>query len=340
MATLSHVVGQLVREGILNEIRFIDTHTEGEPTRIIVEGGPDVGGGPIRDRVARFRETSDCFRRCVIHEPRGWDAVVGALLCEPTDPTCASGAIFFNNAGYLGMCGHGAIGVAVTLHHLGMVGLGKHRLETSVGVVEFDLLGPNEVAIENVPSYRFRSSVAVDVEGMGTVVGDIAWGGNWFFLIGETPAELCLENVDFLTDAAARVRDSLRAHGITGEDDAEIDHVEFFGPAHSDDADSRNFVYCPGGQYDRSPCGTGTSAKLACLAADGKLDEGEIWIQESVIGSQFSGSYKRIDADNVVPTIVGSAFVCSEGKLIRHESDPFKNGIRSPRRHTPMEGEV
>ncbi len=221
---------------------FIDSHTEGEPTRVIVEGGPDLGSGTLAERRNRFRETADQFRQCAINEPRGWDAVVGALLCEPTDATCAAGVIFFNNTGYLNMCGHGAIGVAVTLHYLGRIGLGIQRLETPVGIVEVNLLSPNQVSIENVPSYRHRSKVSVDVEQLGTVTGDIAWGGNWFFLVEQSPAPLTLDNLRSLSDAARLVRDALERDGITGADGQEIDHIEFFGPAQSPDAHSRNFV--------------------------------------------------------------------------------------------------
>lgn len=253
--------------------------------------------------------------------------MVGALLCEPVDPTCAAGVIFFNNAGYLGMCGHGAIGVAVTLHHLGRVGLGIQRLETPVGVVEVDLLNANQVAITNVPSYRLQSKVSVEVEGLGTITGDVAWGGNWFFLVDGTPAPLTLAHVADLSAAARRTRDALNRDGIVGDDGGEIDHIEFFGPPEASDAHSRNFVYCPGGAYDRSPCGTGTSAKLACLAADGKLQPGETWIQESVIGSRFESSYVVNDAAQINATIVGKAYLCSEGTLIQQPNDPFKHGI-------------
>lgn len=308
-------------------ISFIDSHTEGEPTRVITAGGPDLGTGSLSDRLGRFRETADDFRESVILEPRGWDALVGALLCEPTDSSCAAGVIFFNNADYLGMCGHGAIGVTVTLHYMGRIGLGKHLLETPVGIVEVNLLGPNEVAIENVPSYRLASKVDVDVEGLGTVTGDIAWGGNWFFLVSKSPAPLIFQNVGQLTDAALRVKDALNRQGITGTDGAEIDHIEFFGPPQSDDGDSRNFVLCPGGAYDRSPCGTGTSAKLACLAADGKLQPGESWKQESIIGSHFKASYRLDESNRIIPEIRGQAHVCGEGVLIQQPDDPFKFGI-------------
>jgi len=308
-------------------MRFIDSHTEGEPTRVIIDGGPDLGSGSLRERLNRFRETADSFRRCVINEPRGWDAVVGALLCPPTDPSCETGVIFFNSTGYLGMCGHGAIGVAVTLHYLERIGVGAQRLETPVGVVEVNLLSPNEVAIANVPSYRHRAGVRVDVPRLGAFTGDIVWGGNWFFLTDNSPAPLTIENAQTLSNTAQQLRDELNRQGITGADGAEIDHIEFFGRPQSAGANSRNFVYCPGGAYDRSPCGTGTSAKLACLAADGKLKPGESWIQESVIGTRFSASYQNAESGRIIATISGRAYVCCEGTMIQQPGDPFRHGI-------------
>ncbi|MCE9608364.1 MAG: proline racemase family protein [Planctomycetia bacterium] len=308
-------------------MRVVDSHTEGEPTRVVLSGGPDLGQGPLRERLQRFRTTVDDFRRAVILEPRGSEAMVGALLCEPEDPTCATGVIFFNNAGYLGMCGHGAIGVAVTLAYLGRIGIGTHRFETPVGIVEVQLRSAHEVAIENVPSYRYRSKVTVEVESLGMVVGDIAWGGNWFFLVEKSPYNLTADNIRLLNDAAHQVRLTLRQRGITGIAGAEIDHVEFFGPAQSAAGDSRNFVYCPGGAFDRSPCGTGTSAKLACLAADGKLKPGDPWNQESIIGSRFTASYREDSAGRIIPTVSGRAYICAETTLIQQPEDPFRNGI-------------
>ncbi len=309
-------------------VRYIDSHTEGEPTRVIVEGGPDLGTGSLLERRKRFADDFDDFRSFAVLEPRGSDAVVGALLCEPVDPTCAAGVIFFNNRGYLNMCGHGTIGLAVTLAYMGRIKLGRHRIETPVGIVEVDLIHAHEAAVENVPSYRYRSAVEVEVPELGTVTGDIAWGGNWFFLVGQSPFPLELQHADELTRAAGNVMAALREQGITGEDGGEIDHIEFFGPAVSSSARSRNFVYCPGGAYDRSPCGTGTSAKVACLAADGKLEPGEEWVQESFIGSTFKATYRRSESGKIVPIIRGRAFVCAEGTLLRHEDDPYRNGIR------------
>lgn len=308
-------------------MRVIDSHTAGEPTRVIIEGGPDLGAGPLHDRVRRFQQTADRYRRVAINEPRGHAALVGALLCSPVDPSCASGVIFFNNTGYLGMCGHGAIGVAVTLAYLGRIGSGAHRLETPVGVVEVDLIDANQVVLENVASFRQQAGVRLEVETLGTITGDVAWGGNWFFLVDRSPVPLTVNHIPQLSDAAQRIRAQLRRQQITGSDGAEIDHIEFCGPADSTDADSRNFVYCPGGAFDRSPCGTGTSAKLACLAATGRLQGGERWIQESITGSRFTGTFRHGSAGQIIPRITGHAYVCAETTLIQHPDDPFSHGI-------------
>ncbi len=304
------------------EMQVIDSHTEGEPTRLVVAGGPPLGNGPLSERKALFARDFDHYRVLAANEPRGYDAVVGALLCEPVDSNCAAGLIFFNNTGYLGMCGHGTIGAAVTLAHMGRIAPGVHRFETPVGVVSVHLRSANEVTIQNVESQVFRRDVAIDVPGLGRVVGDVAWGGNWFFLCHSTPCELTLQNIAELTRQAEAVKAVLVRQGITGRDGAEIDHIEFFGPAQSADAHSRNFVLCPGGAYDRSPCGTGTSAKLACLAAAGKLQPGDTWVQESVIGSRFEASYQPTE-NGVIPSITGRAYVTAEARLIADPADPL-----------------
>ncbi|WP_379545247.1 proline racemase family protein [Qipengyuania sp. DSG2-2] len=312
---------------------MIDSHTGGMPTRVIVEGGPDLGSGTLAERKLRFAQEFDAFRMQAILEPRGLDAAVGALLCPPSSPDdgCCTGVIFFNNTGYLDMCGHGTIGLMVTLAHLGLIGAGRHRLDTPVGVVNTELLGPNTVSVENVPSYRLVKNVSVQVEGLGEVTGSIAWGGNWFFLVERAPVPLQRDNIPALTKAGTSIRHALVAQSITGADGAEIDHVEFFEtPASGPEgtrASSRNFVLCPGLAYDRSPCGTGTSAKLACLAADGKLAPGEEWIQESIIGSRFRGSYRRDSEGRVVPTIIGDAHITARSELIFQPGDPFREGI-------------
>src|ERR1700688_188250 len=311
-------------------MRVVDSHTEGEPTRLIIEGGPSLGRGPLSERLRRFAEEFDNVRRFAILAPRGYDALVGALLCEPVDPTCAAGLIFFNNAGYLGMCGHATIGAAVTLAHLGRIGLGAHRFETPVGVVGVELSEKNYATFENVESHRHLRAVSVEVDGLGRVAGDVGWGGNWFFLTNDAPCPLLVENIPALSQAGRAIRLALRRDGVTGVGGAEIDHIEFFGPARSSLADSRNFRLCPGGAYDRSPCGTGTSAKLACLAADQKLRPGDLWVQESVIGSRFQASYTPGANGGVIPRIGGRAVVCSQSELHREPADPFCFGIAVP----------
>jgi 4-hydroxyproline epimerase len=308
-------------------MRVIDSHTEGEPTRLIVDGGPSLGRGSLAERRERFAADFDPVRRFVVCEPRGHDALVGALLCEPEDQACAAGLIFFNNVGYLGMCGHATIGAAITLAHLGRIGLGDHRFETPVGIVSVDLTSKNEATIENVESYRFAKAVSVEVEGIGIVTGDIAWGGNWFFLTNAAPCSLRIDNIPELSRAAQAIRRALGKQGITGADGAEVDHIEMFAPPSSSDSDSRNFVLCPGGAYDRSPCGTGTSAKLACVAADGKLRPGERWVQDSIIGSRFEARYRLGVNGGIIPRITGRAFICGVSDLHRDAADPFRDGI-------------
>jgi 4-hydroxyproline epimerase len=309
-------------------MRVIDSHTEGEPTRLIVDGGPPLGDGSMAERLQRFADEHDRYRSFAVNEPRGNEAIVGALLCAPVNPACAAGLIFFNNVGFLGMCGHGAIGAAVTLAHMGRIGVGIHRFETPVGEVSVDLLSRNEVEIENVASYRYRADVSLEVEGLGTVVGDISWGGNWFFLVSTAPYPLTIAEIPSLARAADAISKALTKASITGTDGAKIDHVEFFGPAVDPGAHSRNFVMCPGGAYDRSPCGTGTSAKLACLVADGKLLPDTDWIQESIVGSHFVARYRFDKNGQVIPRIRGRAFVVAETTLIREAGDPFADGMQ------------
>jgi len=308
----------------MQRICVIDSHTAGEPTRLIMEGGPDLGSGPLEARVQRFRDGFDTYRSAVVNEPRGSDTIVGALLCAPHRADCSVGVIFFNNVGFLGMCGHGTIGLVASLAHAGRLEPGVLRIDTPVGAVAAQLHADGHIDVGNVPSYRKAKGVAVDVPGVGVVRGDVAWGGNWFFLVEAQGQRLALENVESLTDFTWRVRQALNAQGFP-----EVDHVELFGPSNTG-ADCRNFVLCPGKAYDRSPCGTGTSAKLACLAADGLLAEGEDWIQESVIGSSFCASFRWLDRSTgmVAPLISGRAHVTAESTLLLDASDPFCWGIR------------
>ena len=308
----------------MQSIPFIDSHTGGEPTRVVTGGFPDLGGGSVAERAKRFAADFDHYRSAIVCEPRGNDVLVGALLVAPDDPANSAGVIFFNNVGLLGMCGHGTIGLVATLAHMGKMGEGSHGIETPVGTVTATLHGDRSVSVANVPSYRKAKAIAIDVPGVGRVTGDLAWAGNWFFLVSDHGEELSLQRTDRLTDVAWRIRVAVNRGGYP-----EVDHIELFGPP-ACGGDSRSFVLCPGKAYDRSPCGTGTSAKLACLAADGKLKPGAMWTQESIIGSKFTGHFEWLDeAQGIIqPTIRGSAHVCGEGTLILDERDPFCWGIR------------
>ncbi len=317
-----------------HRIQVIDSHTGGEPTRLVIDGFPDLGAGSMLERRAVLQAQHDRWRAATVLEPKGNDVVVGALLCKPVDPAASAGVIFFNNAGYLGMCGHGTIGLIASLAHLGRISAGEHRIETPVGTVRCTLHADGSVSVRNVLAYRLAKAVTVDVPGHGKVVGDVAWGGNWFFLVADHGQRVALDNLEKLTSFSWDVRVALEAAGLRGADGAVVDHIELFAPAPRGlNADSRNFVLCPGRAYDRSPCGTGTSAKVACLAADGKLAPGEIWRQASVIDSCFEASYELTDGlvdGQVIPTIKGRAFMCAEATLLIQDDDPFAWGIGTP----------
>ncbi len=307
----------------MKSIRVLDSHTGGEPTRLVLDGGPDLGAGPLEERAIRFREKFDAYRSAIVNEPRGSDVMVGALLVPPHRAGCDLGVIFFNNVGPLGMCGHGTIGLVASLAHLGRLKAGRVGIDTPVGAIAAELNADGSVSVENVASYRKTRAVAIDVPGHGTVRGDVAWGGNWFFLVEDHRLRLELAQLDALLDFTKRARAAVNAQGFP-----EVDHVELF--AKTPAGVSRNFVLCPGGAYDRSPCGTGTSAKLACLADDGKLVEGAEWTQESIIGSRFTGRFRWLDRakGTIAPTITGTAHVCAEATLLLDERDPFCWGIR------------
>jgi proline racemase len=310
----------------MNTVKIVDSHTGGEPTRVVVRGGPSLGKGTVAQQLEVFRSHHDAFRSAIVNEPRGSDVMVGALLVKPAHPECRTGVIFFNNVGFLGMCGHGTIGLVATLAHLGRLEPSRHPIETPVGPVTATLHRSGEVSVANVPSFRKVKDLRVQVPELGWVTGDVAWGGNWFFLVSDHRERLELGSVERLTDVAWRMRQAVNAAGFP-----EVDHVELFGPPQGRGGDSKNFVLCPGKAYDRSPCGTGTSAKLACLAADGKLDAGEVWVQEGILGSAFKGRYRWVDRSRgeIAPVITGRAFVNAASTFLLNPSDPYCWGIRT-----------
>ncbi len=309
----------------MRRIPVIDSHTGGEPTRVVLDGGPELGVGSAAKKLTVFRERHDDFRRAVVNEPRGSDVLVGALLVPPSDPACVTGVIYFDNVTFLGMCGHGTIGLVVSLAHLGRIAPGEHRIETPVGVVKAVLHADGSVSVENIPAHRKAKAATIEVPGFGQVTGDVAWGGNWFFLVEQHGLSLALANVEKLTAFAWAVRQAVNAQGFP-----EVDHIVLLGPPRSPGADAQNFVLCPGKAYDRSPCGTGTSARLACLATDSRLAEGAEHVIESIVGSTFRGSFRWLEKERgiIVPTITGTAHITAEATLLLDERDPFCWGIR------------
>jgi len=309
----------------MQRIHVIDSHTAGEPTRLVIEGGPDLGTGTLTERAQRFRSDFDAYRSAIVNEPRGSDPLVGALLVKPHHPDCTLGVIFFNNVGLLGMCGHGTIGLIASLQHTGALEAGAINIDTPVGPISARLDDDGSISVANVASFRSAHRHAIEVPGIGRVVGDVAWGGNWFFLVSEHDQVIDLPHIETLTDYSWRIREAVNAQGHPL-----VDHVELFGAAQTPGAHSRNFVLCPGKAYDRSPCGTGTSAKLACLAADGAWPAGRPWLQESVIGSRFEGRWMPVDGrpGHVLPAIRGRAWITAEATLMRADDDPLRDGIR------------
>lgn len=306
-------------------MRVIDSHTGGEPTRVVVDGETLVQATTALDYREALRRQADWVRTALTHEPRGAPWMVGALLTPPPTPDHACGIVFFNNEGYLGMCGHGLIGAVATLNYLGRAEPGGMLIDTPAGDVSVELLADGKVRFENVLSYVHATRVEVVTRSWGPVRGDIAYGGNWFYL---TPCEdINRFSADELTRRAVEISDALISAGVTA-DGERIDHIELCGPPSDPTrADGRGFVLCPGREVDRSPCGTGTSAKVACLAASGHLAPGELWRQESITGSVFVSTY-RSAPDGVVPSISGVAHVTADLTIVLEHNDPLRHGFQ------------
>lgn len=292
-------------------LAFVDSHTGGEPTRVITQGFPALNGADVSELRDDLQARHATLMHRLVDEPYGTEAMVAALCVTPACPAAVAGVIFADRGAVLGMCGHGTIGLVATLAHLGRLTEGTHLIETAVGVVETQLHADGTVTVGNVDSYVIAADVALDVPDIGTVQGDMAWGGNTFFLANSPQIDLDQDRTTLLAIAQSILTAAHRA-GF-----GDVDHVELFGPPTIRDADSRNFVLCPNGTYDRSPCGTGTSAKLACLANRGRLGPGETWRQESITGSVFSAQYEPAagNADAIAPRITGAAQVIAAGEL-------------------------
>lgn len=331
-------------------VHVVDSHTAGEPTRVVTGGLPNVPGATMADKRAFLRQHCDALRSGLVCEPRGHDAIVAAYLLPPCDPTAHAGVVFANDVGYLGMCGHGAIGVATTLLAMGMVapasadGDTEIRLDTPVGTVVAQVAvrdgRPGAVRLRNVPSFLHARDVEVPVEGIGRVTVDVAWGGNWFAILPEDELGVAVEpeRLPALLERTMAVREALIRHDVFGFDPAtgapqEIDHVEVYRVLRHPDARvaTRTMTLCPGRAYDRSPCGTGTSAKIATLHARGEIAPGDVFVNQSVIGTEFRARILAVDRDGdrtlVTPEIEGQAWITGLQQLVFDPTDPLKSGL-------------
>lgn len=308
-------------------MHVIDSHTGGMPTRVILNGGPELGSGPMAERVRCLANNHDAFCKSVLLEPRGQSGMVGALLVAPDDVGCETGVIYFDANAILGMCGHGTIGLGVTLAHLGRIAPGTHKFETPAGIISIDLLDTSTVRVTNIESRQVQEAVSIEIDKYGVFTGDLAYGGNWFFIVDPSPIPVEVANIRVLTDLAIAIREACTAQGVTGENGENVDHVILQGQPDTESVSSRNFVLCPDNEYDRSPCGTGSSARLACLAAAGVLAPGEEIVQQSIIGSTYNMSYQPGISGGVIPKLTGQAHVMAESRLIFAQNDPFRMGI-------------
>jgi proline racemase len=327
-------------------LQAVDSHTAGEPTRIVTGGLPPVAGATMAEKRAALRIRHDALRRALVHEPRGHDAIVVAYLVPPCHPDAHAGVVFCNDVGYLGMCGHGAIGVATVLVGMGMVPAQEPEtrvvLDTPAGLVPCRVAVSNgrarAVTITNVPSFQFRQRAIAAVPGFGKVAADIAWGGNWFAFVEAAQLGLHVDKAHLpqLLPAAIAVREALAANGVRGVhpesgEEQLVDHVKLFDALEGPTPGARAMTLCPGTAYDRSPCGTGTSAKLAVLHSKGELGVGEWFTSESVIGTRFRA---RIAATTqvgqfaaIVPEIEGAAYVTGLQTFVLDPEDPCVHGL-------------
>ena len=317
-------------DGLPPRLRVIDSHTIGEPTRVVIDeslvAGLDLGMGSVRERRDRFRDRYDHVRSALVGDPRGTNAMVGVILVPPADPSCRFGAFYVNRVGYLDMCGHATIGLAVTLGSQGIIEPGSFRLETPAGVVGVMWHGGGAASFECVPPRRIAKSLALACDDGSRVTGDVATSGLWFFICRDHGLAVEPAAIPALTERAWSIRRALEARGITGDGGEVIDHVVLLGPPREPGNDGRAFVLCPDGAFDRSPCGTGTSALVGCLLDDGMLAEGRTWRQESVLGGVYEARIRR-EQGVAVPTVRGRAWLTAETTLHFAADDPYRIGL-------------
>lgn len=313
-----------------DRLRVVDSHTIGEPTRLVIDDSfverLELGGGTVADRRGVFRERYDHVRRALVGDPRGAEAMVGVIMLPPSEPGCRAGAIYFNRVGYLDMCGHATIGLAVTLGRLGRIAPGPWRLETPAGIVGVSWHGGHEATFECVPPRRIRRGLTVACAAGGRVTGDVATSGLWFFLCRDHGLPLVPEAIPRLLERAWSIRRALEAAGIAGDRGEPIDHIVLLGPPQDPGNQGRAFVLCPDGAFDRSPCGTATSSLIGCLHEDGLLAAGERWRQESILGGVYEASY-RLDGGVCRPAVRGGAWITAESELHFDPADPYRSGL-------------
>ena len=327
-------------------IQAVDSHTAGEPTRIVTGGLPPLAGASMAEKRTILQRDHDGLRRALVLEPRGHDAIVLAYLLPPCTPGAHLGVVFANDAGYLGMCGHGAIGVATVAVAMGMVAavepVTEVVLDTPAGVVPCRVAVAGgkvkSVTITNVPSFLFAQRVVVPVHGFGKVAADIAYGDNWFAFVEADQLGLMVEktHLPVLMQAATAVREALVREGVRGRHpersgDEIVDHVKLFAPLAGDEPGARALTLCPGAAYDRSPCGTGTSAKLAVLHAKGELEIGAWFRSQSVLATEFRARVVRETRVGphpaIVPEVTGSAWITGFPTFVLDPEDPCRFGI-------------
>jgi 4-hydroxyproline epimerase len=311
-------------------ICVVDSHTIGEPTRLVLDdafvAGLDLGTGSVFSRREVFRSRYDDVRRALVTDPRGVEAMVGVILVPPADPTCDLGAFYFNRVGYLDMCGHATIGLAVSLGHTGRITPGPFRMETPAGVVGVEWHGGSDASFQSVTPRRIHRGLSIRCPDGSIVTGDVATSGLWFFICRDHGLPVVPEAIPQLLERSWAIRRSLGAAGVTGDTGEVIDHIVLMGPPLDPANSARNFVLCPDGAFDRSPCGTATSALVGCLHEDVQLAEGAVWRQESILGGLYEASV-RTQAGVLVPTVRGRAWITAEATLQFSADDPYRAGL-------------
>ncbi|MCX7884843.1 MAG: proline racemase [Caloramator sp.] len=329
----------------IRTINAVDSHTMGEPTRIVIGGVPVIPGKTMPEKKAYLEKNLDHIRTAIMHEPRGHKDMFGSIITQPTKEEADLGIIFMDGGGYLNMCGHGSIGALTVAVELGMVPVKEPYtdvvLEAPAGLVKGKVKVEDgkakEVSIVNVPSFLYKQDVEVDVPEVGKLTIDISFGGSFFALVksSDIAIDICTSNAQKLCDVGMKilkaVNEQVKVQHPVLEHIKSVDLVEIYGPAKNPKATLQNVVVFGQGQVDRSPCGTGTSAKLATLYAKGQLKINEEFIYESITGTMFKGRVleetKVGDYKAIIPEITGSAYITGFNQFIIDPEDPLKYGF-------------